>query len=869
VRLTPGTRVGPYEVVALLGAGGMAEVYRAKDTRLGREVAIKVVSEALGGDGGSLERFEREAKVAGSLNHPNIVALHDVGLHDGKSYFVTELLQGETLRQRLAKGPVPMATALDWAAQMAKGLAAAHERGIVHRDLKPENVFITRDGHVKLLDFGIAKLVEAAQGAEPHGLMDETVSPSGGRTGTRMVLGTPGYMSPEQVRGDPVDARTDLFGLGAVLYEMLSGRRAFPGGTVVESGYAILHNEPEPLPPTVPPLVTQVVHRSLQKDPAQRFQSARDLAFNLELLQTPTGSTATASLGAEAPIRRWRRWRWPLAGVVVALSSLGVGVFVVRSMRLPTPSVERMTFLRGTVSAGRFTPDGRVVYSASWGAQPEEIFTHAPGSPDTQSLGVPRARLLGVSTQGELVVSLRSGEHRQQMGAAWQGIEGAGGTLALVPGVGGAPREVTENVVFADWSRAGELAVVRYVDGKRQLEYPLGTPLFETAGWIAFPRVSPGGDSVAFYTEPSDAAPGELLVTDRKGTLRRLVTDFVDTGLTGLAWAPSGEEVWFTEGTTIWASSLSGGRRLIYRGVSHMELEDISRDGKVLVNLEDERREIAFVPPGQQRARELPWLPSTFLIALSDDGRQVLFNSYPNGEVFTYVRQTDGSPPLKLGAGQAVTFSPDEKGVLTLRGEDFGVLWLLPVGVGVPKKLPVEGLTVGSVRWLRDGKRLAVTGWRKGDKQWRLFVVPVQGGTPTSLSDAPITPTYLDASRDDRFAAVMGLDSTLIVYPLDGSPPIPLPELGKFSVPVGWTSDGQLWVSDNLKAFRDNPIHLLRYDISSRRVVEERSLASPDLTGLAAISTILITPDSQAIALEYVRRLGCLYLLDGLAPPRH
>src|SRR5450631_457818 len=244
----------------------MAEVYRARDTRLGRDVALKVVSEALGADTAFLERFEREAKLAASLTHPNVVALFDVGVHDGKPYFVTELLQGETLRDRLAKGPPPLSTALEWAAQMAQGLAAAHEHGIAHRDLKPENVFISRDGHVKLLDFGIAKLVEAAQGATPHGLMEQTLSPSGGSTGTGMVLGTPGYMSPEQVRGEAVDERTDVFSLGAVLYEMLSGHRAFPAGPVVESGFAILHNEPEPLPSNIPAQVAQVMQRCLEKD---------------------------------------------------------------------------------------------------------------------------------------------------------------------------------------------------------------------------------------------------------------------------------------------------------------------------------------------------------------------------------------------------------------------------------------------------------------------------------------------------------------------------------------------------------------------------------------------------------------------------
>jgi len=327
VRLTVGTRVGPFEVLALVGAGGMAEVYRARDTRLGRDVAIKVVSQALGTDGAFLERFQREAKLAGSLNHPNVVALHDVGLHDGKPYFVTELLQGETLRERLAKGPVPLAKALDWAAQMAQGLAAAHERGIVHRDLKPENIFIGRDGHVKLLDFGIAKLIEAAQEAAPHGLLDQTLTPSGGSTGTGMVLGTPGYMSPEQVRGDPVDAHTDLFSFGVVLYELLSGRRAFPADSVVESGYAILHNEPEPLPATIPAPVAQVVSRCLEKDPGRRFHSAGDLAFHLESLQSATGMVTQAAHPATPPRRR--RWRWlALAVLAAGLAALAVSLAI-------------------------------------------------------------------------------------------------------------------------------------------------------------------------------------------------------------------------------------------------------------------------------------------------------------------------------------------------------------------------------------------------------------------------------------------------------------------------------------------------------------------------------------------------------------
>ena len=229
----------------------MSEVYRARDSRLQREVAIKVVGESLAGDAGFLSRLEQEARLAGSLNHPNIVAVHDIGVHEGTPYVVTELLQGETLRERLARGPVPLGQALEWAGQVAHALAAAHGLGIVHRDLKPENVFVTRSGQVKLLDFGIAKATPKV--TDSRGLLDPTVSPAGSATRTGAVLGTPGYMSPEQVRGEHVDARSDIFSLGIILHEVLSGQRVFRAGSIVESGYSILHDEPAPLPPAVPP----------------------------------------------------------------------------------------------------------------------------------------------------------------------------------------------------------------------------------------------------------------------------------------------------------------------------------------------------------------------------------------------------------------------------------------------------------------------------------------------------------------------------------------------------------------------------------------------------------------------------------------
>jgi serine/threonine protein kinase len=854
VRLIPGTRVGPYEVVALLGVGGMAEVYRAKDPRLGREVAIKVVSEALGADGAFLERFEREAKLAASLAHPNVVALHDVGFHDGKPYFVTELLLGETLRERLAKGFVPLTTALEWAAQMAQGLAAAHERGIVHRDLKPENVFITRDGKVKLLDFGIAKLVEAAHEATPHSLMDETASPSGSRTGTGMVLGTPGYMSPEQVRGDPIDTRTDFFSLGVVLYEMLTRHRAFPGDTAVEAGYAILHSEPEPIPSNIPPLVGQVVNRCLEKDPARRFQSARDLAFNLELLRTPTGAATPAKdgPGVGTLTSRRRRWLLPLAGLLPALAIAGGSYLVGRDSRPSVASVKQLTFRLGRVSASRFTFDGRVIFSAAWGGEPLDIFSQTAGNPEGQALGIRDANLLAVSTTGDLAVLLNTnGADR----ASWRG------TLALVPGTGGTPREVAENVGYADFSQTGELAVVRAVGAERRLEYPIGTVLFEADGRITNPRVSPNGDSVAFFHMPR-SGPAELVVVNRK---RQRQTLEKGSDVTGLAWVPSGEAVWFSTENAIWASPLARAPHLVYQGVSEMALEDISQNGSVLVNARATRSELAFLPSQDpQHQRALSWLDWTELVALSDDGSRVLFTSFPGRVSFSFTRPTDGSPGVRLGEGDALDFSPDGKSVLvTPRGrrDEFEVV---PVGAGESKTVPLAGATAIRARWLSDGKRIVFVGAQSTDKQYRLYVVGLDGGPPAQVSGAGIRCCFFEVSRDDRLVAARNLDDILTLYPLGGGPPLALPELSKNVVPVGWNRDGQIWV----RQLREVPARILLYDIGKRRVLAERTFSPNDPTGVSAIGQIQITPDSMAIAYTYIRTLGDLYLLDGLSPPR-
>ena len=340
--LSVGTRLGPYEVLAPIGAGGMGEVYRARDTRLGRDVALKILPAAFASDPDRVRRFEQEGRAAAALNHPNIVVIYDAGSEGGVFYVATELLEGETLRERLAGHALPARKAIDYAIQVARGLAAAHAKGITHRDLKPENLFLTKDGLVKILDFGLAKHSAIKMAAtHPTELATQPIETNPG-----IVLGTAGYMSPEQVRGQTADARSDLFGLGVVLYEMVSGKRAFTGESGVEVMSAILRQEPPELNTALPPVLDRMIRRCLEKKPEERFQSALDLAFALESI------SGTTSSGTQQIPRPQRRYAWMLALVV------GVGLMAVmfilgrRMARPPTPSFQRVTSGEDSSTAG-------------------------------------------------------------------------------------------------------------------------------------------------------------------------------------------------------------------------------------------------------------------------------------------------------------------------------------------------------------------------------------------------------------------------------------------------------------------------------------------------------------------------------------
>ena len=563
--LASGTKLGPYEILSALGAGGMGEVYRARDPRLGREVAIKVLPSGSAPDSERLRRFEQEARATAALNHPNILAVFDIGSQGNSPYIVSELLEGGTLRSRLISGPLPVRKAVEYALQIARGLAAAHDHGIFHRDLKPENIFITRDSHVKILDFGLAKLTmpePAAPGMSEQATLDSV-------TGRGVLLGTLGYMSPEQCRGATIDARSDIFSFGAVLYEMISGKRAFRGDTTADAISSILKEEPPDLSAEgrdVPPMLERIVHHCLEKDPAARFQSASDIAFALETLSSISSSVAGAvaamsTSAIAAPTSRKPLLVPALLGVIAILVG---ALFFVRVNTPPPepPSYRQLTFGREFISSARFAPDQRtIIYASAHVGMQTELFSLAPDSHAPVSLGLKDADLESISPIGEMLLIQKRRDLVRNVKV---------GLLARAPLSGAVPRPMMSDVVDADWGPDNQVAVARYVDGHFRIEYPIGHVLYEPAtGWLTNVRVSPRGSWVAFAEHPTlgDSA-GNVVIVDSSGRNRTL--SLRQTSIEEVNWSPSGKEVWFTsaeESTKfqLWAADLSGHTRVVHR----------------------------------------------------------------------------------------------------------------------------------------------------------------------------------------------------------------------------------------------------------------------------------------------------------------
>ena len=860
--LAAGSRLGPYEILGQIGAGGMGEVYRAKDPRLGREVAIKVLPATFSQDADRLRRFEQEAKAAGVLNHPNITAVYDIGSHDDAPYVVQELLEGETLRSELAGGRLSPRKAIDRALQIAHGLAAAHEKGIVHRDLKPENLFVTRDGRVKILDFGLAKLTHQEEGSQVTNLPTATAGTEPG-----VVLGTLGYMSPEQVRGRSADARSDIFSFGAILYEMLSGKRAFHGDSAADTMSAILKEDPPDLSVTnqnISPGLERIVRHCLEKNPEQRFHSAHDLAFDLEALSGTSATSGAALAGAKgrpAP-RIGRLWLAGL-GLAAVLAGAIAGHFLWHPAKPSSPTYRRLTFRRGNIGTARFAPDGRsVVYAASFEEQPIELYTTRPEGPESTPLGVKNANLLSVSPSGKLAISLRE---------RFLGGPGGVGTLATVPLGGGAPRSIAEFVDFADWTSDGkELAAARFLEGRTRVELPLGKVLYSSERSFRAMRVSPKGDRLALYVNGPEGR--SIVIVDRAGKSKILAGPSIDgdgLGGDGLAWSPSGEEVWFDNRGPhgqwlLEAVNLAGQKRSITSAPVRLILHDIARDGRVLVERAATRRGVPGLVPGETRERDLAWFDGSRPVAISDDGRLLLFNETGDatGEGAHYLRKTDGSPAVNLGAGEALDLSCDGNWVLVRQSESPNTLILQPAGTGQSISIDLSTFeSVGDAAFFPDGKHLLVRASEPGKKR-RLYVLDIPAGKPRAISTGQYAFGRRPVSPDGRTIAAFGdWQEDLFLLPTAGGEPRTVPGTKDLD-PIRWSSDGKSFLAFETGSV---PARVVRIDVETGRREPWKILAPRESAGVIDIAPVLPTPDGAAYVYGYsAAAISDLFLIEGL-----
>jgi len=851
--LAAGARLGPYEIVAPLGAGGMGEVYRARDTKLGRDVAVKVLPAELADHPEALARFEREARAVAQLSHPNILAIHDFGRHGETAYAVMELLEGETLRARLEHGALGARKAVELAAQIAEGLAAAHEKGIVHRDLKPENVFVTHEGRAKLLDFGLAKRTGPASGPG----LDLLAATQ--HTGAGTVLGTVGYMSPEQVRGEAADHRSDIFSFGAVLYEMLAGRRAFSRETAAESMTAILKDDPPEIGSTAsgpPPALQRIVQHCLEKKPGERFQSARDIAFALHSLS----GSAVASGPAVAVTGRGSRWWLTVIGFAVVL-----GVVTVAANRLGRMAERRAVaapIFRAKSSSAKpifqaaFMPDGEtIVYSAAMEGNVPELFVIRPEDSEPQPLGLPRTHLLSVSSKGELAVLTKARYTYNRLFI---------GNLARFSLGGTAPREILEGVRQADWSPDGsQLAIIRTVGGKDRLELPIGTVLYETAGYLSELRFSPGGDRIAVFEHPwkwDDR--GTVVLVDLAGKHTVLSGDY--EGEEGLAWSRSGDEVLFTaydaasEDWTLFGVDLSGHRRVALRSAGGLTMHDVSRTGRWLVTRDDGTYQVSVLAPGTSAERDLSWCGSSAMPFLSRDGRLLLFTDYSAAAGMNYsacLRTTDGGPVVRLGEGRGWGLSPDGRWALAVVDTP-PQLVIYPTGPGETRRLARGELeTYQAAGWFPDGKSILVVGNEAG-KASRCYAQDLSGGPPR-----PVTPeatTNGAVSPDGRRILYANADGSWSIQPVGIGTAQLVPYLKPDDQPIRWSADGQ---SVYVFHVPDRPFRLERLDLASGRRTLVRE--SPPAAGTGALNLASLADDTQSYAYDCFGFTSQLYVVEG------
>jgi len=856
--LANGMKLGPYEIVAPLGAGGMGEVYRARDARLERTVAIKILPSHFADDATRRQRFEREAKVVSSLNHPNICTLYDIGHQEGVDFIVMEYLDGESLAERLGKGPLPAIQVLQYGTQIASALDKAHRNGVTHRDLKPGNIILTKSG-AKLLDFGLAK-------AEPVQGLAQTLTDATPRSipMTKMgaVIGTLPYMSPEQLDGGKVDARSDIFSLGTVLYEMVTGKRAFQGNSEFSVASDILHKDPSPistLQPLTPPALERTIRVCLAKDPDERWQSAGDLWNELRWISeagSRSGSMTALQPGLRISpgLRRVGRTKtaWVVAGLFAAIA-VAVSIIAFRSSQSSKPlAFHQLNFRREAIFQAAFAGD-TIVYSAATADNTPQVFAVRSDYPEPQPIGPRGMTLLAVSSKGELAVLLDA--HY-----VWYRL--FTGTLARMTPGGGAPREVLENVRQADWSPDGsQLAIIREVDGKDRLEYPIGHVLHEVSSSLSDVRFSPNGDRIAFFEHPRKFDDrGSVNTVDLSGNNTVLSSGY--WSLRGLSWAPGGKEILFSASQsggsyTVYGVTMAGKRRIAYQPPGGFIIQDVARDGRWLATRLDFRYAAMVHTPGIEGDRDLSWLNTSHARALSQDARTLLFSETALGTNYAVcLRKTDGSPVLRLGEGWPADLSADGKWVLALMQSVPPRLLVYPTGAGETRQLDRGNLEhYATAQWFRDGKRVLFSGNEPG-KDTRFYVQEL-GGTPK-----PVTPEGTSdglLSADGTGILARGLHGNYFIYPIAGGDPRPMPGLMSTDILALWSVDGK-----SVLVYRraELPCRLERVDIATGHRTLFKELAPADHAGLLSLREIFVTDDMRSYAYTAYYQGSSLFASD-------
>ena len=872
--LSPHQFIDHYEILALLGAGGMGEVYRARDTRLNRDVAIKVLPGLSTADPDRLHRFEQEARAAAALNHPNILAVYQMGQYQGAPYLVSELLEGETLRDRLKRGALPIRKVVDYGVQIAKGLAAAHEKGIVHRDLKPENLFLTNDGHAKILDFGLARLTQVNESI-PAQSAHEVQTVAG------MLMGSMGYMSPEQVRGQSADQRSDIFTFSAVLYEMLTGQRAFQKATSIDAMSAILNEEPTPLTqqlPNAPPGLERVVQRGLEKNPEQRFQSASDLGFALEAAAGPMQSVYTSNHRIETDRPAWsRRFLLVIAGAI-AVVLVVVGYSWLRPE--PVPQVENYVQL---------THDG--LQKSLIGTDGSRLFLTMVDSGVEDTAAVPVAggepTRIAFPSPGMVPVDLSAD------GSSFLVVDGTGypatGPLWSLPVLGDSPRRLGDVVGhIAAWSADGKQmafgkdtdvylakgdgANARKISTMKNLVSGVSLSPDNTRVQVETEEISQSGTSVMvgermIWQVPVNGSDSTPLVPEWQGTRNECCG----------RWTADGKYFVFQSGGQIWALPgerrfLGGGAKPIQLTSSPMQLQSPmpSKNGKKLFV-------VGMTFRGELTAIDVKTgKPSLYLggisadwIDASRDGKQVLYVSYPQGDLWK--SNVDGSNRMQLTFGPIKPvlprWSPDSQTILFFEFPNGpgrpGKMYVIPASGGTPHELiPDDKQNEQDATWSADGKRIAFAGDANdaivGNSSPAIKILDLQTGkvSPIAGSQGMFSPRW---SPDGRYLAAMTSDSSkLMLFDFQTSL---WKQIGSGTLSwLNWSPDGKsIYVKDLV-----GKGSVERFEVPVGKVDRIVDLKNFLLTGLGG-GAVSVAPDGSPLLLRD-RGTQDVYALDWIAP---